>query len=407
MHVLCIFEALPVSGGMHRKEGVYPLFIKAHARCSIKTAVATLRVDDAKDHIERCASLGSHYIVPISKPKPILLSRYIYTILKHAGVTSLLSWPPFWLIFIWRHGSLLGAIDEYMATNGRPDIIAGLTSIGGSGRGAYLIGKYYDIPYVSRENRSYYSRGLVHGSFKKMITEIVRSASAIFPVSPQLGENIKSVLSVEIPNLITLQNAVTDDFFQKPDRLPDWMQDFSKGRFIFAGWANWVRELKRIDIAIKAFTEVNKKFPNSCLIIAGPVPEWTKSMIDSLGLDQSILLTGALNREEIHNLAHGCDCCIVPSDYDTGNNSVLEAMAAGKPVVVTRCGGSESRITDPSLGRVVERGDQVAFAMAMEDVFQSRSSFDDSHISNECRRLYSEQAFARTLLSAYRKILHV
>jgi len=167
-----------------------------------------------------------------------------------------------------------------------------------------------------------------------------------------------------------------------------------------------VRTLKRIDIALKAFAEVNKKFPNTCLIIAGPVPEWAQNMVDDLNLAQSVLLVGTLSREEIHNLAHGCDCCIVPSDYDTGNNSVLEAMAAGKPVVVTKCGGSESRITDPSLGRIVEKGDLMAFARAMEDVVQSSVAFDESHISNECRRLYSEQVFASTLLSEYQKILH-
>jgi glycosyltransferase involved in cell wall biosynthesis len=182
-----------------------------------------------------------------------------------------------------------------------------------------------------------------------------------------------------------------------------WIERFAKGRFVFAGWTTW-RAIKRIDVAIEAFAQVHARFPNTCLIIAGSVPDHTSALIASRDLGPAVLLAGSLSRSGIRELAHGTDCCIVPSDHDPGNNSVLEAMAAGTPVVVTRCGGSESRIVAPWLGKVVDPGDPASFASAMCDVLVGHTTYDRQAIARECRKEYSEEALAARLTTLYRDL---
>ena len=40
MHVLCILRTLPLPGSGDRKEGVYPVMLRAHVRAGFRTALA-------------------------------------------------------------------------------------------------------------------------------------------------------------------------------------------------------------------------------------------------------------------------------------------------------------------------------------------------------------------------------
>ena len=396
--VLCLFDYLPIVGSSHTKEGVYPTILGAHHDAGFEVTVAVHKWEDIEELGNFCSMLGVTFIQPRCSVNIGVIDKYMRIAHNFAKKT----WID-WLFFIWKNRNMLAGVEEYIESKGRPDIIAGFTAIENTGMSVCLIGKCYNLPYVVRENRSYYTRGLIKGKLKSRINDIIKSAAIIFTVSPQLGTNMRNYLDIDYNNMVTLQNPVSDNFFNQPDDIK-WVNDFAKGRFVFAGWTKW-RNIKRIDIAIEAFAEVHRKNDSVCLIIAGSVPKWAHAMIEKLNLKHAVMFTGHLDREGIKSLAHGCDCCIVPSDHDTGNNSVLEAMAAGKPVIVTKCGGSESRITDASLGRIVEKGDVMVFASAMEDVLININNFNSKHIRDECYRLYSTKAFGARLISAYSSLL--
>jgi glycosyltransferase involved in cell wall biosynthesis len=395
--VLCLLNYLPIAGKGHTKEGVYPTILRAHSEAGIEVAVAVQKGKDIAELENTCSQLGVTLIHPRRTFGLGLIGKYINNI-KHC---SKLTWFD-WLLFVWRNRFMLAGVDEYIESKGSPDVIAGFTAIANTGMSAFLIGKRYNIPYVIRENRSHYTRRLIKGKQKSRNKDIIKYAAATFTVSPQLGENIREYLGINVDNMITLQNPVADNFFNQPNDI-EWVKSFAKGRFIFAGWTNW-RSIKRIDIAIKAFAEVHKKHNETCLIIAGRITHlaWALTLVEKMNLNHVVMLAGHLNRDGIKSLAHGCNSCIVPSDHDPGNNSVLEAMAAGKPVIVTKCGGSESRITDASLGRIAEKGDIMSFASAMEDVLLNINTFNPKHIKNECYRLYSTKAYGSQLISAYK-----
>ena len=67
------------------------------------------------------------------------------------------------------------------------------------------------------------------------------------------------------------------------------------------------------------------------------------------------------------------DMFVLPSQSEGMSMALLEAMAAGLPVIVTATGGSEELVTDRVNGRIVRWADVEGLATAMRDCLEDRS----------------------------------
>jgi glycosyltransferase involved in cell wall biosynthesis len=85
----------------------------------------------------------------------------------------------------------------------------------------------------------------------------------------------------------------------------------------------------------------------------GPLKEKLRKQIRELSLDQYIRLRGEVPTGEIRSLLAQYDILVLPSRYEGMSNAALEAMEAGLPVLVTRCGGIDHYI-DSQKGWVCE-----------------------------------------------------
>jgi len=75
---------------------------------------------------------------------------------------------------------------------------------------------------------------------------------------------------------------------------------------------------------------------------------------------------GLLDQESLRNLLRSATAVVVPSQwFENASMSVLEAMAAGVPVIASRIGGIPEQITDGREGLLVPPGDAEALAAAM------------------------------------------
>lgn len=66
------------------------------------------------------------------------------------------------------------------------------------------------------------------------------------------------------------------------------------------------------------------------------------------------------------DLLRGCACLVLPSEIDQAPNAVLEAMAAGVPVVAFPTGAVPEMVADGHTGRLVAPGDDEGLAAALE-----------------------------------------
>lgn len=94
-------------------------------------------------------------------------------------------------------------------------------------------------------------------------------------------------------------------------------------------------------MAINAFNEVLKQYPNATLTIAGTGPEKNNldELVSQLGLVERVTFTGRVDRKKMPALYQSADVMLNPSQVDNMPNSILEALASSVPVVSTNVGG--------------------------------------------------------------------
>jgi glycosyltransferase involved in cell wall biosynthesis len=89
-----------------------------------------------------------------------------------------------------------------------------------------------------------------------------------------------------------------------------------------------------------------------------------------LGLQGRVRLLGALSDEDLRASYAAADVFVLPSEYEAFGIVLLEAMAAGKPVVATRTGGMVEVVEEGRTGLLVPVGDTAALAEAMQGLLQ-------------------------------------
>jgi glycosyltransferase involved in cell wall biosynthesis len=104
--------------------------------------------------------------------------------------------------------------------------------------------------------------------------------------------------------------------------------------FLFIGE---LRALKGVDILLGALARLVATHPVRAVIVGGgPDAETFKAQAKSLGLDLHVTFPGAMPAHEAFPLGH---CLVVPSRAESFPYVVLEAGAAGKPLIATNVGG--------------------------------------------------------------------
>jgi glycosyltransferase involved in cell wall biosynthesis len=102
--------------------------------------------------------------------------------------------------------------------------------------------------------------------------------------------------------------------------------------------------IKRVDLLIDAFALARGRRPDARLVIAGPDETGLRPILESRGgeaMDATIWL-GEVDRRRTRALLAAASALVVCSDSESFGMSVVEAMDAGVPVVVTRtCPWSE------------------------------------------------------------------
>jgi len=244
-----------------------------------------------------------------------------------------------------------------------------------------------------------------HRTLNKVVSQDYRhalsKAKRVLAVSPQLASAMNDLnLRSDVQSLPL---SIPDKFFEKPFRLN--IDQASTKPFLFAAWTRW-RPFKRLDILIKAFARVKEGSSNVRLIVAGKIEtlkqrRMISRLVAEYQLQGFIQFRGQVGRDEIHKLAHSCNCCVISSDHETFGLPALEAVAAGRPVITTRCGGPESIITSEKLGFVVEKGDADLLASAMSRLMANSFLFNSAEIQRHARENYSEQAVRAQWLKVY------
>lgn len=112
---------------------------------------------------------------------------------------------------------------------------------------------------------------------------------------------------------------------------------------------------------------IDQERPVVCLVVGGGANQekvaTLKRFVGSLGIGHHIVPTG--KRIDIPEVLSLMDVFVLPSLAEGLGRSLLEAMAAGRPIVATRVGGIPEAIEDGVSGLLVPPGDSQSLASAI------------------------------------------
>jgi glycosyltransferase involved in cell wall biosynthesis len=99
---------------------------------------------------------------------------------------------------------------------------------------------------------------------------------------------------------------------------------------------------------------------------AGPMEPLLKSLVERSGIASRVHLAGW--RSDVPEILRASDLFVLPSHWEGMPNVILEAMAAGRPVVSTDVEGVRELLGDAAGEQVVAKGDYVAFAERIDSL---------------------------------------
>jgi glycosyltransferase involved in cell wall biosynthesis len=151
-----------------------------------------------------------------------------------------------------------------------------------------------------------------------------------------------------------------------------------------------LRPEKRHDVLLRAFSQVVTRVPRARLVIVGngPLDAVLRGMAATFGIERQVEFVGAAT--EVWQYLARADVFALTSSYEPGGIAVIEAMAAGVPVVASRVGGIPEVVEHGRTGELVTPGDASAFAESLIRLL----------LSGDLRRQMGAEA--RTIASRFR-----
>ncbi|MFO1172550.1 MAG: glycosyltransferase family 4 protein [Hyphomicrobiaceae bacterium] len=165
-----------------------------------------------------------------------------------------------------------------------------------------------------------------------------------------------------------------------------------------------LRHLKGVDVLFEAIAAIpDPDRPRAVIVGAGPDAEAFKAQARDLGLDAHVTFPGAMPAREAFRLGR---CLVVPSRAESFPYIVLEAAAAGLPMIATRVGGIPEIYAEAS-DRLVPAGDSAALRGQIDAYRSNPSAFAAAALSlrDSVERRFTVDRMSRAVLDLYRQRL--
>ena len=181
-----------------------------------------------------------------------------------------------------------------------------------------------------------------------------------------------------------------------------------------AGWTHFVtivanmrHDVKDYPMFLRAAAQISKALPETAFLLAGegPLQSSLQALAAQLGIAGKTFFLGRC--ENIAELLSVSDVCVLSSKAEGFSNSILEYMAAGRPVVATDVGGAREAIAENETGFIVPSGSDEL--MAERVVALLRDPQNSRAMGERGRRVveekFSSEALLRNTEALYERLL--
>lgn len=202
--------------------------------------------------------------------------------------------------------------------------------------------------------------------------------------------------------LVTIPNGIDGTRFEG-ERTKAVIRELGfEGSGPFLGVACRLVEQKALHNMIEALPAVREAFPDAQFLISGegPLREMLERTAAERGVADAVHFLGV--RHDMDRFLAALDVFVLPSDWEGLPMVVLEAMAAGCPIVASAVGGVPTAVRDGENGFTVPPADPAALARALLRLLGDEGL--QASFSTETRRLFNERFTASAMASGYEEL---
>lgn len=259
-----------------------------------------------------------------------------------------------------------------------------------------------DVIRVLQFHGSQSSRLVAPGSsaFKRATSELVSQANGVFLLSREEQAEWKT-FRPEL-RLFVVRNPMP------APPLPDFANDLGDdGLPIVLSVARLIPDKGGADL-VRALPHVQAEAPCRLRLVgAGPEENRLRALAVELGVETSVELPGYLEKGDLANAYNRAAVFALPTSHKEGFPlSILEAMAAGLPVVTTRSRGPADHLIEGRNALFVPAGDQSGLAAALVRLLHDADLRREMGAANrEKVRDFDPDAVAREYLAALEEVV--
>lgn len=240
----------------------------------------------------------------------------------------------------------------------------------------------------------------------------LRRTARVIAVSQAVAEGLRTQRIFDPDKVVLIHNGIDVDRFAKGREVTRGAQ--STNEKLRVGMIGHIAPIKGQEDFIRAAAVICNRRDVVEFIIAGEDKSRTganrrsaEKLIDELNLNQHVRLIGWV--EDVAKLLSNLDLFVSPSRSEPFGLAIVEAMAAGVPVVATMSEGAQEIIDDNQTGRLTPIGDVEALANAIDGLLSD--SEERSRLVKNSQTAVRENFSMERMLSAteqvYREALEV
>ncbi len=215
-------------------------------------------------------------------------------------------------------------------------------------------------PLVATERCADHWKGPLHFQLDRLL---LRYTDRIVVNSRGVLEFYRDRVGIPEEKMVVIPNALPDE--ERPAFVSRRAKRAELGlcdEHLVVGFVGRLWPQKRVRDLIWACDIVRNIKPQIRLVIIGdgPLREELQQYARDVGMGERTLFLG--HRNDVPELLAALDVLVLPSEYEGMPNCVLEAMAAGLPVVATAIPGTREVVRDGITGYLVPVGDRAQMA---------------------------------------------
>jgi glycosyltransferase involved in cell wall biosynthesis len=230
----------------------------------------------------------------------------------------------------------------------------------------------------------------------------------LIPVSQTMYKQIISLPAMPWRKVTAIPNGIPiGEYANNPFRSDARRElNIAKESIVF-GFAGRLDQVKRIDLLLIAFQQATHHIPDARLLILGEgqLKNELQVMANQLGIATSVIWAGF--RKDIPRMLAAMDIYIQPSDNEGLSLSILEAMAARRPIIATQVGAANEVLAHKKTGWLIPPGSSHELCDAMVYLVNHKETLEImvEAAYDHVRDHYSTDSMATAYKNVYAKLL--